>query len=82
MPPATPTGPAPTTPFTSPTGPPVQNTPDSGYGVDNDTDSTSTLDTVLYEGIWENERTYHAYNAGRKYLSAANPFSILSLNDS
>jgi len=50
MPPATPTGQAPTTLFTSPTGPPVQNTPDSGYSNDDDTDSTSTLDPVIVVG--------------------------------
>lgn len=80
VPPATPTGTAPTTPFTSPTGHPVQNTPDSGYGNDDDADSTTTLGPDYREGIEEYGRSYHRYNAGRKYLSLTIPSSILSSN--
>lgn len=52
---------------------------DSGYGNDDDVDSTTTVESVHKEGIWENGRSYHSYNAGRKYLSSTNPFSILPL---
>jgi len=72
MPSITLPGPLPATPPNSPTVPPVQNTPDSSYSDGGDTDSTFTLDSVIEEGILKNGRTYHTYNAGRKYLSSTN----------
>lgn len=73
MAPTTPTEPLPTTPPNSPTVPLIRSTPDSGYSDGSDTDSTFTLDIAFEEAIFENGRTYHAYSAGRKYLSSTKP---------